>query len=158
VTISAENVATHPNPVWRDRADYIVMADLSPEMPDRYEQLWARRVRPGVFELCCLPFFLYGAALGDEFIVREVDGDVILDRVTRRSGHDVLRVGLRRHAVSEHEELHRAIAQSGLPHEWHASGYVAVDIAGGDVPSDLAGTVERLSAGGLVEYEWVHRR
>src|SRR5207237_9725655 len=54
----------HSDPVWRERADFIIGAPLPEE--GRAEQLWARRLgEPLMFEICCIPFFLYDVALGD---------------------------------------------------------------------------------------------
>lgn len=61
----ATDIATHPNPAWREKANFLIFADLEDHgMPGRWEQLWARQ-EGEEFELCCIPFFTYGLALGD---------------------------------------------------------------------------------------------
>jgi hypothetical protein len=59
------------------------------QAPDAWEQLWCRQISHNRFELCCIPFFLYGLALGDE--VRTGKGHWI-KRVLKPSGHRTYRV------------------------------------------------------------------
>jgi hypothetical protein len=77
----------HSDPVWRERADFIIGAPLHEE--GRAEQLWARRLdEPLLFEICCIPFFLYDVALGD---VVQTDASSELARVVEPSGRFVFR-------------------------------------------------------------------
>lgn len=80
--------AVHPDPVWRDRSNFVIGARL-PE-PGRTEQLWARQLGDRRFELCCIPFFLYDLALGD---VVETDDNYDVVRVLKPSGRYVYRSG-----------------------------------------------------------------
>lgn len=50
------------------------------------------------------------------------------ERVVKSSGLRTLRAAIKDQARANniHERLHGAVVQSGLPHEWHGSGYVAV--------------------------------
>ena len=129
-----KSVATHSDPAWRDKSNFIVMASLgSHGMPGRWEQLWARRIAEDgeKFEICCIPFFTYGIALGD--IVRtEVDREFeyVVSEVVTRQGHQTLRVAVvhRHEAEQIHRRLHDAFSRIGALHEWLAAGYVAVDV------------------------------
>lgn len=60
---TGERFSVHREPVWRDRANFVVNAPLPEE--GRYEQLWSRQLSDDCFEVCCIPFFLYDVALGD---------------------------------------------------------------------------------------------
>jgi hypothetical protein len=78
--------AVHSDPVWRERADFIIGAPVPEE--GRAEQLWARRLgEPLLFEICCIPFFLYDVALGD---VIQTDASYELARIVKPSGRFVL--------------------------------------------------------------------
>jgi hypothetical protein len=79
--------AVHEAPVWRERADFVIGAQLPEE--GRAEQLWARRLEGQQFEICCIPFFLYDVALGD---VVETDAAYDLTRVMEPSGRLVFRI------------------------------------------------------------------
>lgn len=62
-------VVTHDFPVWRDKADFIITSRIGEELGLEdyfdWEQLWGRKIGDNTFELCCIPFFVYGFALGD---------------------------------------------------------------------------------------------
>ncbi len=77
----------HSEPVWRDRSNFIIGAPLAEE--GRTEQLWARQVGDRRFEICCIPFFVDDAALGD---VVETDATFDLMRAVEPSGRYVFRV------------------------------------------------------------------
>jgi hypothetical protein len=79
--------AVHYDPVWREQADFIIGAPL-PEQ-GRAEQLWARQLgEPLLFEICCIPFFLYDVALGG---VVQTDASYELACVAEPSGRFVFR-------------------------------------------------------------------
>jgi Domain of unknown function (DUF4265) len=84
-------IATHSNPVWRDEADFLIAAELDPEAC-RQEQLWAKKMAPQEFKLCCIPFFTYGYALGD--VVETTRDFVIIKRIIS-SGRKLVRFWLR---------------------------------------------------------------
>jgi len=58
----------HPNPVWREKANFIIGAQCTnkADKTNAWEQLWSRKVSGNIFEICCIPFFLYDISLGDE--------------------------------------------------------------------------------------------
>src|SRR4051794_33643503 len=102
-------IAVHAEPLLRAKANFLIQIDLEPfGMPGRTEQLWVRRLDGETFEVCCLPFFPYGIALGDVIAARPDEADrVVFDRVVQKSGHRLLRFAFRdkRVAASAHEEL-----------------------------------------------------
>src|ERR1044072_2216153 len=80
---------THAAPVWRDRGDFLIQAELIGEgSVVAIEQLWARQLKEERFEICCIPCFAYDLALGDE--VETVDW--VVQRVVKKSGHYTFRV------------------------------------------------------------------
>jgi hypothetical protein len=83
---ASEGFVLHPEPVWRDRADFVVHAELpEADRPKRFEQLWARQLAEREFELCCIPFFIYDVALGD--VVRTSPSGSANTWSVRWSGH-----------------------------------------------------------------------
>lgn len=81
----------HMNPVWHAKSDFIIGVDVSDhtEVVGDSEQLWARQLAEYRFEICCVPFFTYGIALGDEV---ETDATYTITRVSRPSGRQVFRI------------------------------------------------------------------
>ena len=83
-------VAIHENPVWRDESDFIIRAYLEENKGrNEWEQLWAKRLDDRRFSLCCIPFFAYNLALGDEV---ETDGSYVVEGVVRPSGQFTWRI------------------------------------------------------------------
>ena len=127
------NIAFHEHPAAADRADFVLFIDLAPfGMPGRSEQFWVRRIADGLYEVCCIPFFSYGIALGDTIRVKNVEAPCTIEEVPTRSG----RVNIRLAFVSEqaaqidHGAIHSALAHDPAPHEWRAGGYLAVSTFG----------------------------
>ncbi len=129
-----QDIATHDPP--RGGADFLIRVDLSDhEMPGRSEQLWTRQVGELRFVVCSVPFFAYGMAVGDEVAT---DTNYVLTEVVKRSGRQVLRVALTaKSAAVLHDDIHRLLASLELEHEWHRTGYVAIDLPGDEVPERL---------------------
>lgn len=116
--------AVHRDPVWRDRADFIIATRIDPGDTDvSTEQLWARRIGDGRHELCCIPFFAYDLALGD---VVEVDADHLVTRVVEPSGRYVFRVHFSRPDQPTDEVIAELTGMGALV-EWSSPSLVAVD-------------------------------
>ncbi|MEQ1607094.1 MAG: DUF4265 domain-containing protein [Pyrinomonadaceae bacterium] len=93
-----EKIVIHDFPAWREKANFIIGANLTSQgLSDlaTSEQIWARQIKADVFEICCIPFFAYGFALGDWVITRD-DGDdkYIINSVLERKGHTTYRLFL----------------------------------------------------------------
>lgn len=118
--------ATHSEPVWRDRANFIIVSRIDPGGTDvRTEQLWARKLSERRFQLCCIPFFVYNLALGD---VVETDEEYLLQRVTARSGHYTFRVAFKPPPDVREEVVDQLQALDALL-EWSSASLLAVDAA-----------------------------
>jgi hypothetical protein len=147
-------IATHPEPAWRSRANYILQVDLGPyDFPGRAEQLWARTVGDGHYELCCIPFFTYGFALGD---VVSWDPETRTLRMTAAAGHGNLRVvfASRADAAAHHERLHGLLIDSGVLVEFSSAGYAAIDIANAAQQDAVIAVLAPLVESGTVVWEW----
>ena len=87
---------THDFPAWRDRSDFILACRLEGEdVPDKYswEQIWARQINETVFEVCCIPFFSYGLALGDVVNVATLEKkEYVIAGLQKSSGHKTYRI------------------------------------------------------------------
>jgi Domain of unknown function (DUF4265) len=123
-------IATHANPVRRPVPSFMLRAPLDDiEGGGNYEQLWTKRVGEDRFEVCCIPFFAYGLALGD--VVRADAGSgYLIQSVAERSGNGVVRVAVKRREDVEamHPRIHDLLGKLEYLHEWFAPGYVAVSL------------------------------
>jgi hypothetical protein len=118
----------HADPVWRERANYIIQVGLEAQgmQPGTFEQLWTRTHDQRLFEVCCLPFFTYGIALGDEVRWTDSERQAV---VTSQAGHWLIRCAFadRGDAERSHEEFHGPVVASGALVEFLRPGYLRGD-------------------------------
>jgi hypothetical protein len=121
-----KDIAVHSDPIWRDRANFIIFARLE---DGKWEQLWARQLSETRFELCCIPFFAYDLALGDEVEVGAAGGrSYVIRRVVAPSGHFTFRVWFGDSPKGDvRDELLARMTQLGCAVEWSSDNLLAVD-------------------------------
>ena len=129
-----DNIAVHADPVWRDRANFLIMARLpllsEVNVPSKeWEQLWCKQVAEDRFELCCIPFFLYDLALGDVVETGlEGDGRYIFRRVVIPSGRYCFRAWFGRCSTRDcRDEVIQFAAQLDCLFEWSSTNLLAID-------------------------------
>jgi len=150
MTAAAEQFSLHPEPVWRDKANFIVNAPLPEE--NRYEQLWCRQVADDSFEICCIPFFLYDIALGDLVQTKAMGGrKYVLSHVQRPSGRYVFRVHFGRQ--SKQGEVTDDLLGLGALLEWSSATLLAVDAADQSLASRIADYLQHREDRGELLYE-----
>lgn len=126
----------HTNPVWRERADFIIGAKCSREegsASSEWEQLWSRRIANNRFEICCIPFFVYNVSLGDEVETGTEWGmPYMVQRVVRPSGRYTFRAWFKesRSPTARYEVPEEVNRLGGLT-EWSSENLLAID-----APSD----------------------
>jgi hypothetical protein len=87
--VEDSSIATHSDPAWRDRTNFIARLHLGPyDMPGRWEQCWTHTEDQRLFEMCCIPFFAYGISLGDTL---SIDRNTGAHQVLGKSGHRTIR-------------------------------------------------------------------
>lgn len=137
----------HKEPIWRDRANFIIAAPLSDGGDVKTEQLWVRRDDESHFEICCIPFFVYDLALGD---VVETDGDYVVRKVVSLSGRFVFRVWFGESSYPRDEMADELSARGALV-EWSSRNLLAVDAADEEHAQFVANFLtERAQLGQLV--------
>jgi hypothetical protein len=157
MTQSQEQFAVHQGPVWRERANFVIHAELPEEdHPKHFEQLWARQLSDDRFEVCCIPFFIYNLALGD-VVATSPKGDLryVVTRVVRQSGRYVFRVWFGR-SFHPRDQIAGELQALGSLIEWSSLNLLAVD-ATDDEHAQLVADflMEREKAGQLI-YEAGH--
>lgn len=114
------------------------MVDLTPfGFPSHMEQIWLRPLGDKKYEVCCLPFRVYGLALGDVVTLdpeaRNVNG------IVQHSGNRVFRIFFPSSIplngfLSAKKDVISAICDTGLQAEWSGERHVAINIPlGGSV-------------------------
>lgn len=89
------------------------------------EQLWARKIDFCRFEICCIPMFAYGLALGD---VVETDHDFLITNIYQKSGRIAIRVWINEQITQEKvEELIGKILDLDCLVEWYSQHLLGID-------------------------------
>ncbi len=154
VTGAENEFVVHEEPVWRDRADFIISAALrESDLPKRFEQLWVRQVADDEFEVCCVPFFLYDIALGD--VVRtSARGDrrYVVERVVVPSGRFVFRVWFG-DSFFPRDAIATDLVALGAQIERSSVNLLAVDTEDQDQAQAVADYLATREARGELKYE-----
>jgi hypothetical protein len=144
----------HLNPIWRERANYIIRVRINDDAQDGikgWEQLWSKKIEDDLYEICCIPFFLYNISLGDEV---KVDSDHWITEVKKRSGHFTFRVWfgdskdptIRERVMRNTEEL-------GCLFEWYSTNLLAISAPTQDLAVIISGYLLKKAELGLLNYE-----
>lgn len=149
-------VITHENPAWRERANFIIVAKLDEEAVQKgfvWEQLWARELGENMFEICCIPFFYYGIALGDIVATRpdEQKRFVISERLKTR-GHFTLRVWFR---DKVDESLVESIESAGcmIERRFRTARLISIDAPSLKIRSELEQILDSFAIGDTLFWE-----
>ncbi|WP_181562567.1 DUF4265 domain-containing protein [Micromonospora noduli] len=132
--------------------------DLEPfGFPDLFEQVWLRKRDDALFELCCIPFRVYGLALRDT--VRATPNGVLVSEIVRPSGNRALRVllgqGRGRADVGQAGLRIEAVTRAaGLLYEWSGDRHIAVDVPPDANVDDLLRVIIDEEKGAGVKWEW----
>lgn len=124
-----EDFVVHVNPVRSERANFVIRADIEEEgLPRRFEQLWARQLGETRFEICCVPFFVYDLALGDEV---ETDSEgYVIERVVKPSGGYTFRAWFGdSNQAGARDEVIEALRERDCEFEWHSEKLLAINAA-----------------------------
>lgn len=146
--------AQHLEPVWRDRSNFIIAADVSSQgTAASREQLWARQLSATEYEVCCIPFFLYDVALGDVVETEATGPRAYLVRgVVKPSGRYVFRAWFG-DSFQPRDEVGEALEGLGALLEWSSLNLLAIDARDADHAQAIAGFLADREAKGHLVYE-----
>lgn len=147
---AGEHVAVHSFPIWRDRANFVFAAHQgTKDGKNEWEQLWGQEVAPQRCVVCCIPFFVYDVALGDEV---EIDYNFILQRVVRSSGQVTFRVWFGGQDAAKRQDLVREIEAMKPLMEWSSENLLALSVTEAEA-QQLADYLQLRENEGLLQYE-----
>jgi hypothetical protein len=141
----------HLNPVWQEKSNFIIKAKCSIEGKENLhveEQIWSRQLSDVVFEVCCIPFFIYNLALGDKV---HVDGKYLITDVIESSGYYTFRVWFNSVNPSIRDEVTTFVNENEFLSEWYSRNLLAISASSERTASVLSGfLLEKERIGGLV--------
>lgn len=155
-TFATDDLKLHTHPVWRARADITLNMPIdSEDGVERSEQLWARRRGDHLYEICCIPFFIYDLALGDIIRIAPQEGRNVVEGVVETHGHHTFRVwfGDAATAASSREELLARVESSHCLHEWFSDNLLAIDAPDDATAVALANYLLECEEAGRFQYE-----
>jgi hypothetical protein len=151
---AGEYEAVHQSPIWRDRANFVFAAHLgSKDGKNEWEQLWGEKISTHRVIVCCIPFFAYDVALGDEV---EIDADLVLQRVVHPSEFVTFRVWFGDHDSEARQELVREIEVMKPLMEWSSENLLALSAPATEAQR-LADHLHIREQRGLLHYETSRR-
>lgn len=147
-----DRIAVHLNPARRARANFVIRADIREQgSPRDFEQLWARRTSDQRFELCCIPFFAYDMALGDEV---ETDAAYLIERVVQPAGGFTFRAWFGDSSVAgAGDAAVEALLGLGAELEWYSENLLAVHAADERSAQQMADYLQATNQAGHLVYE-----
>lgn len=145
-------VAVHENPVWREKSDFIIRIYLEEnEGRNEWEQLWVKKISEKKFSLCCIPFFAYNLALGDEV---RTDSNYVVQDVVQASGQFTFRAwfGDSTNQVAK-DEILRKLGTVGAFLEWSSANLLAISAKDSNQAQEVADYLYARENAGELTYE-----
>lgn len=151
---AAREFVVHQAPVWRERSNFIISAELpEKDRPRRFEQLFARQLADDRFEVCCIPFFVHDLALGDIVVTSsKADREYVVKSVAEPSGRYVFRVWLGE-SSQPGDEIADEMRALGSLMEWSSRNLLAVDAVDEEHAQLLADFLAERERLGYLVYE-----
>ncbi len=145
------DIKIHRHPIWRNIANYrlVMKIDDSEEL----EELWAKQRSDELFEICCIPFFVYDVNLGDLIKIVSHEGKNLVLGVTKPSGHHTFRIALTSLAPIVKQQIEKAIADFGCQSEWFDERLISIDAPDDETANNLAHWLETNHPRGGFDYE-----
>ena len=147
---TGEYIAVHRDPVWRESANFLFHAHMGVEAgKNEWEQLWGKVTAPNRVVLCCIPFFLYDVALGDEVLLTP---DNVLAEVVHRSGQVTFRVWFGEQDRANRKDSLKEIEAMKPLMEWSSENLLALSVPE-DEAQRMANYLQLRETEGVLQYE-----
>jgi len=153
--IDPEDVVQHLSPAWQTKADYLVHGRIEEGINKKWEQLWAKDLKNGKYEICCIPFCIYDLALGDHV---EINNKNTLGNVIKRSGNWTIRAWFGEISDDQQDEEKTAVInkvrnQLGCLVEWQSARMLAINVASNETAKDVVQYLKEKQDHGDMVYE-----
>jgi len=152
--IPPDAIVTHAHPAWQQRANFIIRAAIPDPTPSKQVgQLFCQQIDRTRFILCCIPFFLYDLALGDEVMTNDA---YELTGVAQLGGHFTFRAlceGTPDVQDFVGPEVMKHAKKLDCLYEWYSARLVAIDAPDYESARAISGVLFRLEEAQRLHYE-----
>ncbi len=155
--IDTKKIVTHDFPVWREKSNFIIAVHITElDITDlvEWEQIWARQISERLFEICCIPFFAYQLALGDQVETKSANGrKYVINRIVSASGHTTYRIWFL--DIGEWDFVVHEIRRMGglVEFRWTKSTLIAADAPSREVKEKLEIFLRKLETAQKIKCE-----
>jgi Domain of unknown function (DUF4265) len=152
-----QNTIDHIFPVWREKANFILAVALTnADVPKewKWEQIWARQIEENIFEICCIPFFAYGLALGDLVDTHTVEGkDYVIKSLVKSSNNKTIRVWML--DLDNKDSVVESITKLGCLVEFRSENSKLISVAAltDSSAKEIRSYLSKMELGGFLNYE-----
>lgn len=133
-------IKKHAQPLWRERANYRLAMKIDDATNE--EELWVRKHSDELFEICCVPFFIYDMHLGDIIKIVPHENKNLVLGVQTPSGHHTFRIWFQTKSVDARETVLEALAEQSCGFEKFDDNLLAVDASDDQSANALARWLE----------------
>ncbi len=149
---SESKYVQHQKCVWEDKVNFIIQLEGAyGEGMWVKEQVGTRKIEPGLVELCCLPFYLYGYTLGD--ILEISVNDLTFQRIVKKSGRFLFRIIFSCPVERTVQIADHCKSEFNALFEWHSSKFGAVDLETADLANKFWEYAKSCQIAGELEVE-----
>lgn len=124
------------------------------------ERMYARPLGDGRYVLDNSPFYVFDVSYCDEFVARDVDGELVFSHVTSRGGHSTYRIRLPEGKDHSHFLAYwKEIESEGCSYEGssvNSRRLYAIDIPPGADVNKVYGAMQKYEDLGVWEFEEGH--
>lgn len=145
------DIKIHLHPIWRNIANYRLVMKIDDS--EHLEELWAKQRSDELFQVCCIPFFVYDVNLGDIIKIVPSQGKNLVLGVSEPSGHHTFRVVLTSMAPIVKDKVLQAVEEFGCQSEWFDERLMSIDAPNDETANSLARWLETNHARGGFDYE-----
>jgi hypothetical protein len=150
--------ATHCRPAWAEYGDYSLSLKLDFDPDDaasrKDESLWCKKIGQNNFQICCIPFFAFNLALGDEVIAHPTEEGYYDVCVSKSSGHSTFRIKFPSNASKDSREgILRVLSDLGCVSESYSAELSAIDAPSDTVATQVLAFLIGKNEEGLLKFE-----
>jgi len=144
----------HHKPAWREKADSIVNARIETSSEEViYESLWAKQLQHNLYQVCCIPYFIYDLSIGDIF---EADlgkrGGLVFKNVVESSGNETIWLHFHNALRDDLNNILKKIIEAECLYEGYNERFLALNISSKIQRDNVLKSLDKEIKAGTAQY------